>query len=1615
MKPLKRRSTQFYFVLRRIARFTGRFIGAVLILIMLLLLLFQLPSVQKGLLNHITQSIENRSGGQIAFENAHLSFFNLLLLDNVLIKDNKQDTLLAVGRLKAKLSLASLVDKKDGYLINSITLNDGQVSLTKAAGDSLSNIAIFIESLSNKDKNKEKSKFDLDLKYLELNNILFSNVNEDKGNQFNISLPKGKAWLNEMSLTKKTMDVKRIALENMEMEVISHPAPIDSIQQVIEEIINDTGDTFKAGIGSFTLKNGKFKLHNYAKAPIKTSPDDELDFKHLEVNDINIAIHGFCYFEEVFSGYVEQLSGISSSGFQVNNLSVEDASVSPKAIHLNGLLLETPNSLVSDTLSLKYSKYADFTEFVDKVRIKAQLRNSNIALKDIMAFAPKLNQNQFFAQNKNTVLYINADILGRINSLRGKDMFFSLADGTEMEGSFSSFNLTEKDEAIMSMKLKKLNTSMTTLRQLIPNFNLPENFNRLGRLTFKGNFDGFFTDFVAYGSLDSDLGFAEMDMRLDISGGMEKAEYSGKLGLSNFDLGKWSGNPDFGIVTFSSQVKNGKSLRSDAAANLNAQVKSFVFKNYDYQNAELVGKLNKNLFDGDFSIKDRNIDLNFIGAIDFTKEIPVYDFKVDIKKFDLNALNLSQQQLALAGKIDLNLRNKKIADLIGKATIKDLAITKDTTTYLINKLEAISKLDTSLVRDFTIESEIMNAQINGNFNIDEIPAIFSQYFNDIYPQFTERINLKKPTKTIDTSAFVFQLSILDSKGLNWLVSDQLGLIKNATIGGHFNGFNKALDVKVKLPQFQFDQFLFEDIAVDLEGDSTGMNIFTELGHTIKKEKSFLNPIHISTALTPDSISLSLEYESKENPFFGNLELSSTITLPDSTHTKIHFGHTNLFLMEAPWIIDPQNEIIFDKKKIKVEHLALSHLNRKITIDDINQTGLKIEVENMDFGYIDEIWEYPALDFKGNYNIDATIDSIFQLKGIHANIHSDDLYVYRQLNYLAPESYGELNIKIDAKDLKSQMFTDLKLEKGEQTLNALATLNLQNINTGKKQLIEKSKNYVDIKIHAEEFPVHFSKFFIAPAVQDIEGTAEIDLNIFGHFPKPSVTGDIYAKDGAFTIDYLKTRYSFDNSHVKASTFLFDATGTIIKDKLGNTAEIIGGLTHHHLKNMGVSAQLSTNKFLALDTKKGDNDLYYGTAIGNGDVYFDGLFTHVDIYVNASAGEGTHIIMPISYDKSVDELTNVNFVNKRQQQNELANIEKANQLEGVSFEMDLVVDEAAIIEMIFDEKLGDILKGQGRGNLRIVVPRGEDFQMYGDYIISKGDYLFTLYDAINKAFSVQEGGHISWTGDPFGAQIDITAQYKDLKASLYTFLIEYLAEVNEDLIVEAQRQRPVDLYLFLDGDLLHPNINFDIAFEQIPPELLSYVDNKLRILKQDQNELNRQVFGLIVFGQFLPEDLANLSNINAALFNTLSELVTNQFSLLLNQWVNETFGETELFKDLNFDIAYSQYQSQLTEGKSNITDNAVEVMITKNFLNNRLSVQVGGDFGFGDASIYQNSGGFRGNDIIVEYVLNKNRTLKLKVYQKLEPTINGGNRLEIGTGITFRKEFNSFKELFSEEAD
>ena len=1356
------------------------------------------------------------------------------------------------------------------------------------------------------------------------------------------------------------------------------------------------------------LEKGFFKLDNYRKSPIRTLPEDVIDYAHMEVDDININFRNFEFNESLeFAGEVRQFACTGSSGFVLENLTVKDAKVSSKGVQLNGLKIKTPYSEIGDTLNVKFRQYLDFKEFNDRVFLDAKFNQTKVALRDIIYFASGLKKNAFFRENQYESILLDGEIGGRVNSLRSKDLEIRLNDGSLFQGSFRSRNLAVRDEEFMDFTLDRLRTSVSTLEKLIPQINLPPNFDKLGNLNFRGTFIGFFSDFVAYGFLRTDLGDAEMDLNLNTTNGRGREVYTGGLKLIDFDLGTWLENKDFGTVSITSNIKEGYGLTGETvSAKLNADILSFTFRDYTYQDATFNGTLNKNLLDGDFIIKDDNIDFTFNGKLNFQEYINNYVFDASINRLALKSLNLGDTDFVLSGKVDINLEQDTLSNLTGNAIITNFSIideNKEET--VIEEIYSVSTIDTvTSQRKLVIRSEIVDADVEGVFNIEQIPDLILQYLRKNHPDAANRLGIKEK-ELPPNQYFSWDFDLKHSTGLQRLINPKLGELSGIKFNGFYGNRNDSLEANLIIPELVIDKFRFNRIVMFLNAEKDEGDFDFSILETIINDKLRLEPIKFISYFYKDTGLFDLNYQDKEASVLDQLNLEGSIVPYDSTQYEIHLDQSNLTILNDLWLINNENSIHLSKDSIIINNFKLVNREQSIELKSFGKTGMDVLINNAEFDLINDIIDFEPIKFGGRYNFTGKVNNLFKMQDINLKLESDTLLMNN-------DDWGTLEVIVLANDLKSPLRTSFRLEKDTSSLSVNGFFNLTGDQTDKNA--DQNARYLDHKVEIKGFPVAFAEYFIGKTISNTQGSLTANLQLDGPINKPNISGDLRFLDGATTVDYLKTRYYIGDNLVIVDNQLFDLRGMEIRDSLGNTATLSRGIRHDNLRNFRHDSELRTSRLLALNTKKGDNQLFYGQAFGSGLITFTGPLSRPDIEINATVGRDTKITIPLDQSADEDQLDFIKFVDKNaikaKAEGDLAELPSLPK--GVQLNMDLNILEAAAIELIFDEQAGDIIRGNGRGNLQIKVPRAGDFQMYGEYIIERGDYLFTLYNLVNKKFEVNRGGTIRWSGDPYDARIDVEAIYSEVSAPVAPLIQEYLVEGNNQIRGEANQKTNVDLKMFLRGELQQPSITFDIDLPDLVGRVNNYAENKIDLLKRDQNEMYKQVFGLITLGQFLPSEYDFEGAGNDIIYNTLSEFVSNQLSLLLTGLFSEFIGDNSALSGIDFDIRYSRTQTANVDGRDINLGEELEVRLKQDFFDDRLSIALGGNFDFGGnirAGLSNTSGTFFGNDLVIEYALNKSRNLKLKLYQRLEPDLVSRRRLQIGTGLSFRKEFDTFGEF------
>ena len=1458
-------------IIKKRYRKRKRFFFFFLLPIVTIIILLQLPFVQQFIADRLTAYLSDQIEANVSIDSVDFSISKGVELKAITLSEISGDTILYANAFKISLNRSLLSILSNELDLNEVELDGGRISLSKEVGDKQNNLSLLLSKLSagGEGDSGSGSSFLFNVKKMNLSDFRLSILDKNDGQEQVVSIGNGSIEIERLDFENNDIIIKEIDLIQPIIRITKSKAglevenTVEEIAEVVEDVVAEGEDDvekrpFIAELRRLVITDGIFS-YNDKEVPIDFA-QESIDFKHFELSAMALDMVNVVYEDGFRLGAdLKNLSFVDDKGFVVEDFSCDSILLNNRSIQFPNLELRTDKSEINQAIALKFRSFDDFSQFTDKVIIQSDLKDSRVAFSDLMHFVEPLSSNQFFKQNQSEIAYISGRYFGRINNLNAKDVDVKLGRGLSLKGNINTRNITDKSAALVNFGLQELNTSIDFLHKLVPSFEPPANFYNLGNIRFKGRFDGYFKDFVAYGQLDTDLGRANMDMRLDVADGTENANYSGELSLKNFDLGGWSGNDDLGIITTSSKVENGKGLTPESIeADLLAVVESFTFRDYEYKDFEIDGVLKESAFDGLFSIDQEDVSFLFEGVASFDDGTPTLDFDAQVKSLDLQAINLSKEPWSFKGNIDINTQGSSINSFIGDIVASDIAIVKSDSLYLLDTVSVKSYISFR-GRELELFSDIADGEIIGDFQFEKVAEVAKKILVQNYPFHTKAWSYD-PNVNLLNQDFDFRLKVRDSKN----IFDLAGLpglnIKGFQSKGKMSNSDNSIDFEAIIAALRINGNEFYDSHINVSTLGENGNIFVGVDSSLIGGLE-LNPVSLETELKGDSIKFSLETDDiidslEKINIVGHLD-------PHPKGYRLNLDENEWNMLGTYWDFDGSNDIVFGKEYINIENFSLNDGSRKISFYDINEKGIQLEMENFDFLLIDGLIDFDKISFSGPGDVYLSVEDIFQ-----------------------PNPNGMLNVSIPDFRLNNVKYGSLEvtaLKSSEELVRA----NVSILRDSMSILIAGDYNLNTRMVEADgklkAIPMEVFEFIIDEGISNTTGTGDATARLYGPVNDLKLNADAYIKKFAVTVDYLGATFLADKQTLKISENYIDATGGIITDPEGNIATMTGGLRHSMFRDYRQELVIETDNGIVLDTDKEDNLYYYGFGKGKMRAEFSGKFESTNLVITAETGPGTELNIPVGavaegYDESFIKFIDRNELNKKIEDR----LNEEFEIKGLDVQMNITLTPDAKVSIIFNEALGDIVVGYGQGDLQVDLSRTGDFNVFGEYEIVQGEYLFTALGLVAKSFKVDRGGLIRWTGDPINATLDFEGYY-EVDAPLETFIAEYLFD--DQLRALARNKTPVALKMDLGGRLYKPEVNFDLDFPELTGELKAYADNKIRTLRQNKIALNSQVVGLLAFQTFLPDNnlvsndiLGSTNFLQTAGVSTISEFLSSQLSRL-----------------------------------------------------------------------------------------------------------------------------------------
>lgn len=1284
----------------------------------------------------------------------------------------------------------------------------------------------------------------------------------------------------------------------------------------------------------------------------------------IDLQDIHLAVSNLNIGQDSVSLRIDELALHDQKYFQLDSLSGDLVSY-PKQVKLKNLSVKTSFSSISRAdVVFDQSRLGPESEFLDSY-IDLKLYESEIDLQDIASLVPEI-------RGMDQKIAISGRIFGKMSELKGRNLSIQTGKSTAINCDFYVNGLPNLEQTFIQLDLKNSTLDFRDIAAIRlpesakrPYPNINPNLLQAGKISYNGNFTGFPSDFVAYGSIQSIYGRINTDLSFKPASNNDLI-ISGHLRTINFNLGRLTKSTSLGRVTFAGQIDGRYNERNKVLmADVNGKIDSIMYHGYNYRNIVMDGAIRDKQFAGDVSVNDRNLQFKFSGLVNTKADSSVFNFNLNLEKADLVALQIDSihRRSNLAMNIEANFTGNNIDDIRGSIRCESGEYENENGELKLNSFNI--NTFSGAKNKIELSSDFLDADIEGNYRFRTLPKTLENLLFNYLP--SSGANYEK---TQDENEFSLNISVKNTAPVTQVFLPDLKLSAGFVTG--------KIDEKVGLLDIYGEMEEISYLSNTIKGYSLSVHSGEELEMKNRIEELSIGSnqrlynLALLTSAADDEITAKLMWNNySELSYSGELQsrLKFSQTKGQQPHIDVHIDPGKIYIADTLWTVNP-SYLSVDSNRVEVENILISHRDQFLSINGAvsknSQDQLNVRLNNFKLN---------------NLNL-LTGDENRILGTVEGTVSFFD--IYERPLFLA-------DIKINGFNYNETAVGDLsilsKWDVPSKAIQAELIVSDQN----RQRLYGYGSYYpqpdsLDFTINADGLSLAILGPVLEGSFQNVHGEASGELKIKGGLDKVMMYGDMYGANAGLALSYLQVDYRFsDTVRFRGDSIIFPQITLV--DTEGNTGIFDGSIRHDNFSNMDYKLSVNSKNLQVINTTPAINGRFYGKAYANGLVRITGHGAKVFIDGSARTLNNTALNISLEYGEEAQEYDFLRFVNPNQLQTS-AKPAKNKPLKdsGVFMNFNITVTPEARFQLVYNSQVGDMIRAQGSGNLQLKIDPDYNIELYGDYVVDRGDYLFTLKNVINKKFDIDRGGTIQWSGDPYNARIDLDAIYK-VKASLSELF------ANSNTSIDYTQRIPINCKIALDGQLTNPNIGFDIDF----PSSEERINDEVRQFLSTEEDMNKQILSLLVMGRFYtPEYMRGSyeSQSSGLVGNTASELFSNQLSNWLSQISND------------FDIGVNYRPG------NQITDDEIEVALSTQIFNDRVSINgnISNNTNPAGTTLNNNSSAIVG-DFDVNVKLTNNGKLQFKAYNHSNNNIiYETSPYKQGIGLSYRENYDNFEELW-----
>lgn len=1372
-----------------------------------------------------------------------------------------------------------------------------------------------------------------------------------------------KVRIKQIRPDKRRIEIKKITVENAQLNLFIDSSSVVNLSFFIDLLKNPHAPPERKNmlhIASIEMIDGHFSLKRVSDKQVP----DRVDYNNLHLDQLQIRVDDLISLRDTVSMQIRSLAGIEKSGFIIGELA-SSLSIGKRHMHFTNVEIETPSSSLSvPVIGFDFEHWKRFKTFSKEVDLVFHSKQSSLNMTDLAYFIPL---NIDYIEEVELVGYAE----GKLSDLQGDELFITFDGKSTLAFDFIMIGLPDINSTFIDFNFKELHSSMGAIKGFFDHLRsnpgpVPYPWSNLENLDFQGKFTGYPDNFVATGFLATNLG----DMIMDLSfkpDSIQGLDFRGRLNTRDFKLGAFLNQNELLASLDMDVMTEGNLHGGQIRANLEGSIDTLDFYRYAYSNIQLDGEFTNSTFDGGFTITDPNIKMDFLGRMDFSGEVPAYNFTANVARARPYYLKLVPEEpnSFVSFLIETNLTGRTLDELNGNIRlVNSLLERKDAQLQLYDMdISTRNTADTSWVR---ISSGLFDASIEGKYRLSMLPASLKNLadrYMDVAPQ------QDPAADTLHQLSYRFQFKSMNPLLGFFVPSLKIG--ERSELHGQFDPSRNLFTANGFLSELQIGKNGWSNVEIFSETSDEQFSLHFQSDSLTLGGNYSLVEQQFSLLAARDTAAMNISWDNRVEPrYSGMINLEGSF-FEDSANQRGFLVNVNpavLMIDNEPWQVGSSKALI-RKGYLKIDSLTLMSSYKYLIAD-----GVISSRTDQDFNLTLQNLE---------------LSQLTGLTGLNADLAGT---ITGNINYKQQEDtpYIFSDLRVDTLQFNDQLLGPTSLTAAwNENRNSIKIQLLSELNS--VRLVEVDGTYtprnnaLDFDVQLNGFKLSSMNRYIHRIVDELDGKTSVQLTIDGTLKEPQLNGEISLLEGAAKISYLNSRYVLDDQIRVFNNNLYLEDFTVL-DELGNRATVNGSISNAYLSDFYLNLNMQVDNLLCMNTTSTDNEVFYGSIFASGSMDITGPINAVKLNIDATTGQNTAIFLPLYTAREVTSSDFITFVSRSEEEEDPYVDYQAQKIAGIEMNMDVNITPDAVVQLIFDPQVGDIIETSGQGNVRMTLDQTNGFRMFGDVELIRGDYLFTLQNVINKRFLIRPGGKIIFNGTPTDAAIDLDAIYTT-RTSPYNL---YPGDPEDE---DLKRRIPVECHLTLQGELQSPSISPGIEMPTADPETRNLLENST----STEEELMRQFLSLLVINNFYSvsgfgAQYVGVMNSNIAGV-TASELLSNQ----LSNWLSQISDD--------FDIGVNYRPGD------EISSDEVEVALSTQLLNDRILISGNVDVGGQQTNPSSTASGnpYIMGDFDLEFRVTDNVSV-IAFNRARDELLLDTAPYKQGVGISYREEFNNLNQLF-----